>query len=251
MRCYRDESSLDNLSAYVALGMFDGVHRGHEALLSACVQKAKQNSVPSVIYTYNNSPHPKKQSEVQGYLTTEEEKLGLCEKLGIDFAISKIFTPEYKHMLPESFVELMAKNRRVGAFFCGADYRFGHHGAGDANLLKSLCYKRGIGVEIVDDVLQKGEPISSTRIRAALINGDCELAADLLGRPYSVFVRFERADAVWPQDKARLAPNEYGCSLMGREINVLVSDKGSIRALSPISDGAQGELQFLRQIGHA
>jgi riboflavin kinase/FMN adenylyltransferase len=118
--------------------MFDGVHRGHAALMRTCVQKATLENVPSVVYTYRNSPHPHKQSEVSGYLTPEKEKLALCEQLGVKMAVSQPFTKAYSRLSPVAFFELLAQKRRVSTLVCGKDYRFGYKGSGCPDLLKLL-----------------------------------------------------------------------------------------------------------------
>ncbi len=251
MRSFQNESGLDGLRACVALGMFDGVHKGHEALLSTCVRKAKEDNVPSVVYTYHNSPHPQKQAEVLGFLTPEDEKLMLCEQIGIDLAISQEFTYEYSQMSPEMFAQLLFQKQRTSTLVCGHDYRFGHKGMGDVALLQKLGQASGVGVICVEDVLYEGLPISSSRIRKTLLQGDCELASILLGRPYSVSVRFANGISRWPDNKARIANGRYICGFLDEQIEVIVSDKGIIQVKKTPYETRLGSMQFLRRSGNA
>jgi riboflavin kinase/FMN adenylyltransferase len=239
-----NETGLDNHKACIALGMFDGVHLGHAALLENCVALARKKDVPSVVYTYSNPPHPQKMEGVQGPLTTQEEKIAICEQMGFDMAVVQPFTPAYAATSPAAFVGMFAVNDRASALVCGTDYRFGAKGSGNTVLLGRLGGEHGIEIVIVDDLLYRGSPISSTRIRAALLRADMDCATKQLGRPYSIPVDFQKGRAAWPH-KARVKAGEYGCIFEGRSIIVSVEANGIIASAASGLEDAQGMLCFV------
>ncbi|MBR0507798.1 MAG: bifunctional riboflavin kinase/FAD synthetase [Clostridia bacterium] len=169
----------------VALGMFDGVHKGHRALLTRAAALAHENGDAAVAFTYDN--HPK---ELFGgafsYLCTKEQREALILAAGCDRVDSIPFDAAFAAMPPEAFPDWL--NARYGgtvsAIVVGYDYRFGAKAAGDATLLRSLCEARGIALEVIDRVTVDGETCASTYIRNALREGDVERAARMLERPY-------------------------------------------------------------------
>ena len=228
MNCYANETGLNGKNACVALGMFDGVHLGHAALLKICVDKAKKDGVLPFVYTYSNSPHPQKQRDVQGFLTTAEEKIALCRDIGIEDAVVREFTPAYRAMPPEEFVNMLFAENRVSTLVCGRNYRFGIDGQGDAMLLSHMGHEAGVGVVCVDELIFRGQPISSTRVRKALLQGECLLASELLGRPYAVDVCIVDQQADWPPQKARIGPGRYLCTFNEITLPVTVQSDGII-----------------------
>lgn len=170
----------------VALGSFDGVHRGHTALLRQCIKAAHLRGIKSCVYTFLNHPgtltgHPAK------LITSPSIKASLFETLGIDCVYFDRFTPELAAFSPEHFVsEILEKKLRAAVCVCGFHYHFGLQAAGDAQLLKALCKERGIEVIIVPPVTEKGEVISSSAIRVLIEQGAVDRAAVLLGRSFTL-----------------------------------------------------------------
>ena len=227
MHIASSESVLDGRRACLALGMFDGVHRGHQALLRACVSHAAAHHTPSYVYTYPNAPHPEKMQRVGGVLTTARQKLRLCAEMGFTGAIMQAFTDAYAAQTPEAFVHMLCQRARTLAMFCGANYRFGRYGRGDAALLKALCAPYGTSVYVVQDVAYADALISSTRVREALLLGDCKLAHSLLGRPYEIEPVFQNGRAAWTEN-ARLRPGRYLCRLARQKRCVDVAQDGTL-----------------------
>lgn len=246
MQQFIDESGLDGLRVCVALGMFDGVHLGHASLLGVCVDKANEYGVLPAVYTYSNSPHSKRQIERGGFLTAIDEKLTLCESFGVKAAVVRRFTPEYRLMTPEAFVDLLFSKNRVSALICGSTYRFGLCGKGDAAYLAQRGKKAGVEVICVDEVRWRDVPISSTRIRKALLNGDVEGASTMLGRPYAIPARFDDGTFVWPH-RARVGAGRYACALNGDALEVVVAENGVVTAVGRMGKSA-GNLAFIRKI---
>lgn len=173
----------------VALGSFDGVHRGHEALLRACVEEAQERELMSVVYTFLNHPGTLFGRQVK-LLTTPSEKAARFEELGLDAVVFGRFDEAFAALSPEQFVREYLRDR-LGArvCVCGFHYRFGAGGAGDAALLRKLCSAEGIDVRVIEPVTDKGELISSSGIRALCEAGEVARARELLGRPYSLLSR--------------------------------------------------------------
>jgi riboflavin kinase/FMN adenylyltransferase len=171
----------------VALGMFDGVHRGHRALLTRAAVLAHENGDAAVAFTYDN--HPKELlTGTFSYVCTKEQREALILASGCDRVDSVPFDAAFASMAPEAFVDWL--NARYGGtvstIVVGYDYRFGAKAAGDVTLLGTLCKARGITLEVIDKVTVDGETCSSTRIRNAIREGDVEQAERILGRPYAL-----------------------------------------------------------------
>ncbi len=166
----RDPTELPPAERAVAIGTFDGVHRGHWAVLEA----AKATGLRSAVVTFH--PHPR---EVLGYevslLSTFERRLELIEALGPDDILVVEFTIELSRLEPEQFAREVLEAIGTRIVLAGENFRFGRGRSGDTELLRQL----GFDVRAVPLV----EGVSSSRIREALRNGDVPAAARMLGRP--------------------------------------------------------------------
>lgn len=167
----------------VALGNFDGLHKGHLAVINEAVTE-KDNGLLPCIVTFDTHPQktltgnaPKKLMS-ESVFEKEAKKLG-CRTVRLSFE-------EIRSMIPEEFFEKVLIEKLNAEFVtCGFNYRFGKNGTGNAELLKELCESHSIGFRCVDSVEIDGEVISSTRIRNAVCNGDIENANKMLGRYFS------------------------------------------------------------------
>lgn len=172
----------------VALGFFDGVHLGHRAVIAQALGHRSQGLVPSV-FTFTTKASAPKGKTGYTYLMTAEEKYAYLESIGVE----RVFCPDFddfKGLDPEAFVShLLAEKFQAKVICCGADHRFGKGAAGDVELLCRLCAPSGIQVEIVDPVLLDGQAISSSRIRAAIKDGEPQAAAAMLGRLFGFELR--------------------------------------------------------------
>ena len=172
----------------VALGNFDGLHIGHAAVINSA--KAYKNMLPCVLLL---DPLP---SAVTGEaLMTVEEKQRLLDTFGvetvrIDFSAIKDWTPE------RFFDEIIVGKLNAGAVCCGFNYRFGKGGSGDSALLKSLCESRNIAFCECGAVEYENQPVSSTRIRTALKNGEIEKANAMLGRNFGYCLEVVHGDKI-------------------------------------------------------
>jgi len=172
----------------VVIGMFDGVHRGHEAILSAAA-KHRGAGKQVLVLTFDRHPLTTLAPHIAPHcLTTEAQRLAAIAGRGhVDLAVVVRFTRAFSLMTPAEFVKTVLV-RRLGASHVtvGYDFRFGRGGKGDADLLRAMGAKLGFGVTVVPPVLEKGEPISSTRIRRLVSMGRVGAAARLLGRAFAV-----------------------------------------------------------------
>jgi len=164
----------------VTIGVFDGVHRGHRALIERVVSHNADN-VPVVITFREN--HKTKNNEPKD-IQTFEQRVSALEKLGIQIIIVIDFNEELKKTPGIAFLEILTKRCNVGFFAVGSAFRCGHKLDTDAAAIQKFFASRGIPSEIVPEVFHDSLPISSSRIRAAIREGNNELAQKLLGRSF-------------------------------------------------------------------
>lgn len=185
-------ASLDEAAAlpprplHLAIGMFDGVHLGHRAVIDAAVHSARASGALSAVLTF--WPHPStvfRPENPTRLIQTADTKARLLNSLGVDGVISQEFTRALGAIAAEEFLPwLKQRLPRLTAIYVGENFRFGHARRGDVALLVTSGRRHGVHVFSAPRVNLDGEPISSTRIRAQLEAGDIEAANALLGYPY-------------------------------------------------------------------
>ncbi|NUT99796.1 MAG: bifunctional riboflavin kinase/FAD synthetase [Saccharothrix sp.] len=170
----------------VTIGVFDGVHRGHQALVGRAVEIAREKQVPCVLMTFD--PHP---SEVvrpgshPAQLTSLRRRSELVEQLGVDVFCVIPFTLEVSRMPADEFVhEVLVEQLHVAAVVVGENFTFGSKALGNVELLRRLGQRFGFVTEGADLVTDDGVTYSSTYIRACIDAGDVKAAAHALGRPH-------------------------------------------------------------------
>jgi riboflavin kinase/FMN adenylyltransferase len=178
----------DRRPSAVALGVFDGVHLGHRAILGAAVAHARASGAPAIACTFD--PHPLEvlqPGRAPLPITTLDERLALIAQCGIDGAVVLSFTAELAAVEPEAFVKDVVVGRLAASqVVVGFNHRFGRGARGDAALLRELGGRLGFRVDVVEPLTVDGVEVSSTAIRAALGRGDLDGAARMLGRPYTL-----------------------------------------------------------------
>ncbi len=171
----------------IALGNFDGVHRGHAALLRRAVAEAKALGVTSAALIFDRDPDNVFAGAcVTPHLTDNESKAAVIRDLGIDEVIYIPFDAKTANLSPQAFVEKTIGEFGAVMLVCGFHYRFGVGASGNADTLQRLCRQQGISCCVMEPVTEEGMLISSTKIRSLVRSGNMELAAKLLGRPFSV-----------------------------------------------------------------
>lgn len=178
---------LDVEGTVVTVGSFDGVHRGHMAVLREITRRAEVRGLHSVLVTFDRHPLTVVRPEdAPALLTTPDEKKGILTQSGLDYVAFLPFTRSLARLSPRDFVErVLTRGFRVAELVIGYDHGFGRGRSGDIELLRRLGTRLGFAVDVVSAVEVDGVPVSSTGIRAALRAGDVERAARDLGRPYS------------------------------------------------------------------
>ena len=180
----------------VTIGNFDGVHRGHQALVLSTVGWARAHSGTALVLTFD--PHPARvlaPSRAPANLTTPAQKAELLAALGIDAVVTLPFDASVAALPPDAFVaSVLAGTLGTRHVVVGEGFRFGRRQSGDAALLSRLGRAQGFTVEAVASVLLEGEPVSSSRAREALATGEVALARELLGRDYFVDATVVRGD---------------------------------------------------------
>jgi len=178
----------------VTVGSFDGVHRGHQAVLAEITRRARAGGVQSLLVTFD--PHPLEVVNPEAaprLLTTGEEKREVLARMPIDRVAVLPFTRELAQLEPAQFVrQVLRAEYGMRELVLGYDHGFGRGRSGDVEMVRRLGAEDGFAVDVVDAVRDDGQPISSTLIRTAVAHGELDRAARWLGRPYAVSGEVER-----------------------------------------------------------
>ncbi|HPA46659.1 MAG TPA: riboflavin biosynthesis protein RibF [bacterium] len=185
----------DNVS--VALGVFDGVHRAHQALVLECVRSAREIGGVAAVFTFRN--HPAEvllPNENLSLLTPHSVKREILAELGVDLLVAPPFDRALAEIAPKEFVESILGQRLMARrIYAGFNFRFGKGGRGDAAMLQSYQGRLFERVHIVPMMKYDGLPLSSTRIREAVQAGDLDAVEAMLGRRYRLAGRVVTGDA--------------------------------------------------------
>lgn len=182
----RDEDFQLRGPSAVAIGKFDGIHRGHQSLLQH-VLKQKDKGLQAVVFTFEPSPAALFSGVSLPELTTKGEKRKLFREMGIDVLIEFPLNFKTAAMEPEEFIErVLAGQMKTAYIAAGEDLSFGKMGKGDAVLLGKMAGKFGYQTQIIEKVCLDGVEISSSYVREVIKKGDMEAAKRLLGEAYSV-----------------------------------------------------------------
>ncbi len=178
----------------VAVGMFDGVHKGHQFLVRQLVEKAQRlDCIPAVLTFF---PHPDVvlgRASERYYLTTPEQRASLLGELGVDIVVTHPFNDAVRQIRAADFVDRLITHLNLGELWVGPDFALGYKREGNVEFLRA----QGLVVEVVELVSQddNGTTINSSTIRAALQSGKVDQAAEWLGRPYRLAGEVIHGDA--------------------------------------------------------
>jgi riboflavin kinase/FMN adenylyltransferase len=172
----------------ITIGNFDGVHLGHQAMLARLSARAIAVGALPTVLTFE--PHPREiftPHDAPTRLTSLREKLEILRRLGVAHVHVCRFTRDFAALSAEDFVErILVRGLQARHVLVGDDFRFGARRTGDIQLLRDLGERHGFVAETLDTVEAAGQRASSTAVREALASGDMALAAQMLGRPYSI-----------------------------------------------------------------
>jgi len=174
--------------ASVAIGNFDGVHRGHRAVIDAAIAHAGKDGGPAIALTFE--PHPRAYFQPDKPLfriTPEKSKLALLAAAGLDGAVVMSFGAALAKKTAEDFVvEVLVNRLAIARAVTGTDFHFGKDRRGTPDFLRAEGRRYGFAVDLIEPLLAGGKPVSSSEIRAALGRGEVERAGELLGYPWFV-----------------------------------------------------------------
>jgi phosphoribosyl 1,2-cyclic phosphate phosphodiesterase len=175
-------------TSVLAIGNFDGIHLGHQAILRATVECARALNAVSTALTFDPSPRKVLRPEsAPPRLSTNAQRMEWFNAMGLEAVVVLPFTLDLARLSPGEFVEqILVRDLHVKAVLVGENFRFGHKQAGDVKLLTELGAKHEFDVVIVPPVVYRGEVVSSTIIRREVAEGDVSHAARLLGRPFAL-----------------------------------------------------------------
>ena len=174
----------------VAVGVFDGVHRGHQEILTQTVREAKSQGLTPVALTFDIHPEEMFRPEKSPpYIASLTQRASLIDTYGggIETVAIARFDPTYAALSPEAFVsDILETCLGAGHVLVGADFRYGRHRAGSVTTLLEAGARSGFTVTVVPPILINGDRVSSTQIRGLVSSGDLPAAIDLLGHPFVV-----------------------------------------------------------------
>ena len=189
MNIYRNLNEIANMSpTAVALGNFDGVHKGHQMLIRECVAVAKEKGLQPSVFTFTNHPV----NEIAGKtviknIMTFEEKAEQLEKLGVENLFSPVFDDAIRTKGAYDFVkDILVDRFHTKHAVCGFNYRFGYKAEGDADRLAQLGREFGYGVSVIPEIRINGNTVSSTLIRTIIDEGKIDEYKDYTGRLYCI-----------------------------------------------------------------
>ena len=171
----------------LTIGAFDGLHRGHQALIGAVVEQARDTDRLAALITF--IPHPVMvlaPERAPRYITTPGEKLALLEALGIDLVVLLPFSHKMASVPARAFMKTVSQHLRLSELWVGASFALGKNKEGDVPRLRDLGHELGYKLRVSETLLEGGLAISSSRIRSLLLEGRVEEAARLLGRPPTI-----------------------------------------------------------------
>lgn len=182
MKIFYGSENFEKMKTAVALGDFDAIHKGHIKIISSAGKYAKEHNCVWTVHMFSRRPNKTVKT-----INDREKRLKILEELGVEAVVVENFTDEIKNTSCEKFItEYIAKRLNAKAVFVGENYHFGMSAAGDAKVLEKLCREQGIKTFISKYEKTDGIPVSSTRIREMIENGDVEKARELMTRSFSL-----------------------------------------------------------------
>jgi riboflavin kinase/FMN adenylyltransferase len=172
----------------VTIGVFDGVHRGHQHLIRRLVAEARATDRLAVALTFY--PHPDillRGLKGRYYLTTPEQRAEYLGELGIDYVITLPFNEDFRRIRAASFVDTLLEHLKLSSLWVGSDFAMGYQREGNVDFLRAQGEAKGFSVQVIDLIVAETDgAISSTAIREALLAGEVEKAREWLGRTYAL-----------------------------------------------------------------
>lgn len=176
-----------NTPAVLTIGNFDGVHRGHQSVIKELIKTAKSEGACSVVFTFSNHPKEILAPQVPIHkLCSSEQKEKLLLALGVDYVVTVPFTTTFADQTPEEFLKSIRKSIPFTHLILGHDASFGRGRSGKPEVVQEIAKNEGFKATYLPPLIEDGEPISSSRIRKALLEGKFDEVERLLGRKYAI-----------------------------------------------------------------
>ena len=181
-------SKTQQCGCVLTIGNFDGVHRGHQAVLEQARQLAEQHDLPLALMVFEPTPQQYFLADRAGpRLMSWREKYQALDQAGVDYFICQPFTADFAQMSAVQFIaEVLLQQLNVKALVVGSDFHFGAKRQGDVALLQASAVQHGFSCHVADEFHEVGSRVSSTRLRGLLDAGDLHAVTQLLGRPYRI-----------------------------------------------------------------
>lgn len=179
----------------LTIGSYDGIHLGHQHVIQQLLSAARRRSKPSVVLSFY--PHPSVVLHGRRpayYLTSPEEKAFLLDQLGVDYLVTMRFDRHLSRLHADEFLDKIVSYLHPVDLWVGPDFAFGYEREGDIDFLQEVGGSYGFGLHLVEPMSFDGQPVSSTRVRVALREGNVTLAASLLGRRFDLPARASRSE---------------------------------------------------------
>lgn len=184
----KNYSKYKNKNTCLAIGAFDGLHKGHQLIINKAIKKARKNNFPAAVLSFH--PHPLKiipGKNPPPSVVSRKQKISVLEKMGVDYYFEQEFNQEFAAFRAENFVKnILVDKIKVNTVVVGNDFRFAYKNEGNVEILKKMGELHGFNAEIIEQLHASDDRISSTRIRSLLKKGKIKKAEKLLGRPYQV-----------------------------------------------------------------
>ena len=181
------EQTQNDKDSVLTIGVFDGVHRGHQSLIGKVITEARAKGMSAGVLTFRNHPDSVLNPNFQPqYITSIVERIRLIKELGVDFVVPVTFDMEVAGLKARRFVELLRGKLRMRGLVVGPDFAMGYKREGNVRMLSSLGDEMGFEVSVVDLLSEGGDAVHSTSIRKAIVEGSVGDAAKKLGRNFSI-----------------------------------------------------------------
>ncbi len=188
MKVFNSLEEINNMEpTAVALGNFDGIHKGHRELIRRAVAKAKAEGLKSAVFTFSTHPRNAFGKNIVKNIISAEEKAKIIAELGINYLFNLPFSDEIRTLPPSDFIDkLLIDKFNMKEGFCGFNYTFGYKAAGTPETLKAEGAQKGFVIHILEPYKVDGDVVSSTLIRKIIENGAVELCAKYMNRNFTV-----------------------------------------------------------------
>jgi len=243
---YRSLADVSLQNAWLTIGVFDGVHRGHQAILRQLTAGAHANGAPAVLLTFDPHPAFVLAGRDIRLLTTPDERAALAASLNVDAVITFPFDRAAANTSARDFMARLKDHLGLSHLIIGYDFALGKNREGNAERLTELGRELGYAVSVVDAVNDAGGVVSSTEIRGLVSRGDVEAAARLLGRGYALSgtvihgdgrgrrINIPTANIHYPESKLLPANGVYACrARLGADVYAAATNVGYNLTFTP------------------